>query len=59
MKVLAIYAINQHLAELVEESRQYRLAREARGARPSRLRRTIAAIRSAVARPATDAPALA
>ncbi len=59
MKVLAIYAINQHLAELVEESRQYRLAKEARGDRPSMFRRALTAIRSAIARPASDAPALA
>jgi hypothetical protein len=59
MKVLAIYAINLHLDELIEESRQYRLAKEARGDRPSMIRRAITAARTALARPASDSPALA
>jgi hypothetical protein len=48
MHVLAIYAINEHLASLHEEARRNRLAKEAKGASgPSLLRRTVLALRAA------------
>jgi hypothetical protein len=59
MKVLAIYAINQHIADLMAEADNARLARQVER-KPSAIRRVLAAIRSAAARPAPDtAPALA
>jgi uncharacterized protein with von Willebrand factor type A (vWA) domain len=62
MSVIAIYAINQHLADLRAEADNERLARlAARPERkPSAIRRVLAAIRSAVGRSTPDAtPALA
>jgi hypothetical protein len=48
MNVLAIYAINEHIADLHEEARRDRLAREAKTpAAPSLLRRSLASARSA------------
>jgi hypothetical protein len=58
MNVLAIYAVNQHLADLHEEARQSRLV--AADSRPSLLRRTLAAVRSALgARKADPSPTAA
>ena len=49
MKVLAIYAINEHIAELMIEAEQNRLARQLdRG--PSRLARALDALRAAASR---------
>lgn len=49
MKVLAIYAINEHIAELMIEAERARLAREAhRG--PSLLARTAESLRATIAR---------
>ena len=45
MNVLAIYAVNQHLADLHEEARQARLIDAVK--RPSVVRRALAAVRSA------------
>jgi hypothetical protein len=49
MKVLAIYAVNDHMNQLLLDARQARLAREAH-ARPSLLSRIAGAARSAVVR---------
>jgi hypothetical protein len=46
MNVLAIYAVNQHLADLHEEARQARLVDSVK--RPSIVRRALAAVRSAL-----------
>ena len=45
MNVLAIYAVNQHLADLHEEARQARLVESVN--RPSLVRRMLAALRTA------------
>ena len=45
MNVFAIYAVNQHLADLHEEARQARLVNSVE--RPSVVRRLVAAVRSA------------
>lgn len=58
MKVLAIYAINEHIANLHFEAEQARIAR--RGApRPSILRRLAGAVRSTARLNPVTAPALA
>jgi hypothetical protein len=49
MRVLAIYAINEHIAELMLEAEQSRLARQAT-ARPSIVRRLADAVRAAASR---------
>jgi hypothetical protein len=58
MKVLAIYAINEHIADLMFEAEQARLARRT-PSRPSLLSRASAAARLLVTRLAPSAsPAL-
>lgn len=54
MNVLAIYAVNQHLADLNEEARMARLARAA-DPKPSTLRRIVATVRSAFGSRTVDA----
>ena len=51
MKILAIYAINQHLADLYLEAEHERLLRQL-PRKPSALRRAVASIRSAMTMPA-------
>jgi hypothetical protein len=59
MKVLAMYAIDQHIADLMAEAHNARLAAQVER-KPSAIRRVLAAIRSAAARLTPDAtPALA
>ena len=53
MNVLAIYAVNQHLADLHEEARRARLARTVE--RPSLVSRLVNAVRSAFGAGTTDA----
>ena len=48
MKILAIYAINQHLADLYREAEHERLLRQI-PRKPSAFRLAIASIRSAIA----------
>ncbi len=48
MKILAIYAINQHLADLYAQADRERLARQVPKG-PSALSRALAAVRSAFA----------
>jgi hypothetical protein len=52
MNVLAIYAVNQHLADLHEEARRARLAHAAE--RPSLFSRLANAVRSAFGTGTTD-----
>lgn len=55
MNVLAIYAVNDHVASLHEEARRNRLAREAKAsAGPSLLRRSLVAARSAFSAGSAD-----
>ena len=55
MNILAIYAVNEHIASLHEEARRNRLASQAKGpARPSLLRRSLVAARSAFAAASVD-----
>jgi hypothetical protein len=59
MKVLAIYAINQHIADLMAEAHHARLAAQVER-KPSAIRRFATAVRAAVARTTPDTtPALA
>jgi hypothetical protein len=53
MNILAVYAINQHLADLQFEADQARLARQV-SRKPSALRRAVASIRSAIAGRSSD-----
>jgi hypothetical protein len=53
MKILAIYAINQHLADLYREAEHERLLRQL-PRKPSALRRAVASIRSAIAGRSSD-----
>jgi hypothetical protein len=57
MNVLAIYAVNQHLADLHEEARQARLVESVQ--RPSLVRRILAAIRNALGAASATSPTAA
>ena len=48
MKVLAIYAVNEHINQLMVDAYQARMAREARPGGPSLLRRVANAARAAL-----------
>ena len=50
MKVLAIYAVNEHINQLMVDAHQARIARAASPARPSLVRRLTGAARSAFVR---------
>ena len=58
MKILAIYAINQHLADLYLEADRERLARQVPKG-PSAFSRAVAAVRSAFAGRSGGTPAAA
>ena len=49
MKVLAIYAVNEHINQLLADAQHARMAREA-SSRPSLVRRAAGAVRAAFVR---------
>ena len=50
MKVLAIYAVNEHINQLMVDAQQARIARAAAPARPSLVRRLAGAARATFVR---------
>ena len=54
MKVLAIYAVNEHINQLMADAHQARMAKAA-SSRPSLVRRAAGAVRAAFARPTPQA----
>ena len=55
MKVLAIYAVNEHINQLMVDAQQARIARAAAPVRPSLIRRLAGATRAAFVRLAPQA----